>query len=59
LGIFHYKYGIQSETNRTISKPNKEKSSPFNHHDDLGYFGGMRFIGFVVIDDVMPNLQGN
>ncbi len=42
-----------------ISKPVKGKSSPFDHDDDLGYFGGMRFLGFVVIDNVMPNLQGN
>jgi hypothetical protein len=34
----------------------KEKSSPFNHHDDLSYLGGMRFLGFVVLNDVMPNL---
>jgi hypothetical protein len=33
-----------------------EKSSPSDHDDDLGYFGGMRFLGFVLINDVMPNL---
>jgi len=42
-----------------VSKPMKEKSSPSDHHDDLNYFGGMRFLGFVVINVVMPNLQGN
>jgi hypothetical protein len=58
LGTFHYKYGILDETRSLVSKPAKEKSSPSYHHDDLSYFGGMNFLGFVVINDVMTKPSG-
>ncbi len=46
----------QVKLDTLVSKPMEEKSSPFDHHDDFGYFGGMKFLAFVVINNVMPNL---
>lgn len=36
-----------------ISKLMKDKSSPFDLDDNLGYFGFAGFLGFVVTNDVM------
>ncbi len=42
-----------------ISKLMKDKSSPFDLDDNLGYLGFVRFLGFVVTDDGMISFSEN